>query len=46
VAQFAALVNAVAARDYRAATAIRRRLYRLGWSIVPPKTISRPGGRS
>jgi hypothetical protein len=48
VAAFAALVDAIAIRDYRTATAIRRRLYKAGWSIVPPKTVSWPGagGRS
>jgi hypothetical protein len=45
VAAFAALVDAVDTRDYRAATAIRRRLYRLGWSIIPPRTPSWPGRR-
>jgi hypothetical protein len=43
VATFARLADAVAARDYRTATAVRRQLYRSGWSIIPPGTASRAG---
>ncbi len=46
VAAFARLEAAVAACDYRAASTIRRELYRRGWSIIPPRSPSWPGGRS
>lgn len=35
VAEFARLVGATAARDYRTATAARKALRQLGWSVAP-----------
>jgi hypothetical protein len=46
VDRFAHLVDALDDRDYRRATAVRRGLFKLGWNIIAPRTVSWPGRRS